>query len=30
METPLTYQISEYDCVPITFFNALNYVIERK
>lgn len=30
METPLAYQISEYDCVPITFFNALNYVFDRK
>ncbi|MFZ3131747.1 MAG: hypothetical protein WA125_11750 [Desulfosporosinus sp.] len=30
MEIPFNYQISEYDCVPITFLNALNYLFERK
>lgn len=29
MKTPLGYQITEYDCVPTTFINALKYLFER-
>ncbi len=28
--TPLHYQISEYDCVPTTFINAIAYLFERR
>ena len=30
MDTPLHYQISEYDCVPTTFVNAIAYLYDRK
>lgn len=30
MKIPLKYQTSEYDCVPTTFLNALNYLFDRK
>lgn len=30
MKIPLKYQSSEYDCVPTTFLNALNFLFERK
>jgi hypothetical protein len=30
LKTPLNYQQSEYDCVPITFLNALSYLCERE
>lgn len=30
MKTPLKYQSSEYDCVPTTFLNALNFLFDRK
>ena len=29
MKTPFRQQISEYDCVPTTFLNALSYLFER-
>lgn len=29
MKTPLGYQITEYDCVPTTFINALKYLLQR-
>jgi hypothetical protein len=29
MRTPLRVQVSEYDCVPTTFVNALAYLFER-
>jgi hypothetical protein len=29
MDVPLHYQISEYDCVPTTFINAIAYLFER-
>ena len=29
MYTPLQYQVSEYDCVPISFINAISYLFER-
>lgn len=29
MSVPLHYQISEYDCVPTTFANAVAYLFER-
>ena len=29
-KVPLRYQISEYDCVPTTFLNALSYIFDRK
>jgi hypothetical protein len=30
MKNPLNYQFSEYDCVPTTFLNALNYIFGRE
>jgi len=30
MDTPLQYQISEYDCVPTTFINAIAYLYDRR
>jgi len=30
MNTPLHYQVSEYDCVPTTFINAIAYLFERR
>lgn len=30
MDTPLRYQISEYDCVPTTFINAIAYLFDRR
>jgi hypothetical protein len=29
MYIPLHYQVSEYDCVPMAFINAINYLFER-
>lgn len=29
MYTPLHYQVSEYDCVPTAFINAISYLFER-
>lgn len=29
MYTPLHYQVSEYDCVPTAFVNAISYLYER-
>ena len=29
MYIPLHYQVSEYDCVPTAFINAMNYLFER-
>lgn len=29
MKTPLNYQQSEYDCVPVTFLNAMSYLCNR-
>ena len=29
MRTPLSYQCSNYDCAPITFVNALSYLLDR-
>lgn len=29
MKIPLGYQITEYDCVPTTFINALKYLFKR-
>ena len=29
MYIPLQYQVSEYDCVPISFINAVSYLFER-
>lgn len=29
MKTPFRLQVSEYDCVPTTFVNALSYLFER-
>lgn len=29
MHIPLHYQVSEYDCVPTAFINAMNYLFER-
>ena len=29
MHVPLHYQVSEYDCVPTAFINALTYLFER-
>ena len=29
MYSPLQYQISEYDCVPTAFINAVSYLFER-
>jgi len=29
MYIPLHYQVSEYDCVPTAFINAINYLFER-
>lgn len=29
MFIPLHYQVSEYDCVPTAFINAINYLFER-
>jgi hypothetical protein len=29
MHVPLQYQVSEYDCVPITLINAVSYLFER-
>ena len=29
MYTPLQYQVSEYDCVPAAFINAVSYLFER-
>ncbi len=29
MFIPLRYQVSEYDCVPTAFINAINYLFER-
>ncbi|NLC96117.1 MAG: hypothetical protein GX675_00890 [Erysipelotrichaceae bacterium] len=29
MKSPLSYQISEYDCGPVTILNALNYLFDR-
>jgi hypothetical protein len=30
MYIPLHYQVSEYDCVPTAFINAVTYLFERK
>jgi hypothetical protein len=30
MKIPLKYQSSNYDCVPTTFLNAINYLYERE
>ena len=30
MYVPLQYQVSEYDCVPITFVNAITYLFDRQ
>lgn len=30
MYSPLQYQVSEYDCVPTAFINAVSYLFERK
>lgn len=30
MYIPLQYQVSEYDCVPTSFINAVSYLFERK
>ena len=29
MKIPLKYQSAEYDCVPTTFMNGLNYLLDR-
>jgi len=29
MHIPFHYQVSEYDCVPTTFINAISYLFER-
>ena len=29
MYIPLQYQVSEYDCVPTSFINAVSYLFER-
>ena len=29
MKTPLLYQLSEFDCGPITLYNALKYLFDR-
>ena len=29
MKTPFSYQATEYDCVPTTFINALQYLFHR-
>jgi len=29
-KTPFSYQATEYDCVPVTFINALRHLFERK
>ena len=29
MKTPLLYQLSEFDCGPITLYNALKYLFNR-
>ncbi len=29
IKTPFSYQVSAYDCVPISFINALAYLFER-
>lgn len=30
METPFRMQVSEYDCVPTTFINAISFLFDRK
>ena len=30
MYIPLHYQVSEYDCVPTSFINAVCYLFERR
>ena len=30
MEIPLHYQVSEYDCVPTTFINAIAHLFDRR
>lgn len=30
MKNPLHYQMSEYDCVPTTMLNAINFLFERE
>ena len=30
MKTPLSYQVSEYDCGPTTLINAINYLFDRR
>ena len=30
MKTPFRYQATEYDCVPTTFINALQYLFDRE
>jgi len=30
LKIPLSYQTSEYDCAPVTFLNALNYLCDRE
>lgn len=30
MKTPLRYQMTEYDCVPTTFMNAVSYLFDRE
>jgi hypothetical protein len=30
MKIPLKYQSTEYDCVPISFLNAFNYLFDRE
>lgn len=29
MKVPLKYQSSDYDCVPTTFLNAINFLFKR-
>lgn len=30
MYVPLNYQVTEYDCVPVAFINAVSYLFERR
>ena len=30
MKIPLRYQMSEYDCGPISMLNAISYLFERE
>ena len=29
LQTPFSYQVSAFDCVPISFINALAYLFDR-